>query len=98
MTMLSQRDCRRRASWTATGHSEIKIIPRLGHCHQILKYHFESREEDNFFKPVAKSAGDDSGNNERARIGRVPGILLIVSPSPARVMAARMSRYHTQVT
>jgi len=36
-----------------------------------LKYHFESREEDNFFKPVAKPAGDDSGNNERAGIAGV---------------------------
>jgi hypothetical protein len=47
---------------------------------RFLKYHFESREEDNFFKPVAKSPGDDSGNNERARIAHVPGIMLIVWP------------------
>jgi hypothetical protein len=40
MAMLSQRDCGRRASWTATGHSKIKIIPGLGHCHQILKVSF----------------------------------------------------------
>jgi hypothetical protein len=65
-----------------------------------LKYHFESREEDNFFKPVAKSAGDDSGNNERARIARVPGIMLIIWPIVPYDQSREQDhrRYHTQVT
>jgi len=45
-----------------------------------LKYHLEKREAGNFFKPVAKSARGDSGNNDRTRIARVPGIMLIVWP------------------
>jgi hypothetical protein len=52
---------------------------------RFLKYHFESREEDNFFKPVAKSPGDDSGNNERARIAR-DSVLLAGLLTPASAM------------